>query len=137
MRAPSSQNLQSRLGLTSEQAKLVRALAHAANDGEVLAALVEGSVPKTAEYVRRMHSSPYDSHMWRVTVALHAMDVVVGTFGVEPLGPTSGPSYAPPYEYLNAGDTYATTLVYRRKTDNLFISTMGDIVEKYDRKGEW
>lgn len=131
MRAPSSQNLQSRLDLTPEQAKLVRALAHAADDGEVLAALVEGSVPKTAEYVRRMHSSPYDSHMWRVTVALHAMDVVVGTFGVEPLGPTSGPSYAPPYEYLNTGDSYGTTLIYRRRTDTLSIGAWGDIVERH------
>lgn len=131
MRAPSSQNLQNRLGLTSEQAKLVRALAHAADDGEVLAALVEGSVPKTTEYVRSMHSSPYDSHMWRVTIALHAMDIVVGTFGVEPLGPPSGPSYAPPYEYLNTGDTYGTTLVYRRRTDTLSIGSWGDIAERH------
>ena len=131
MRAPSSQNLQSRLGLTPEQAKLVRALAHAADDGEVLSTIVEASVPKTAEYVRRMHGDPYGSHMWRVTVALHAMDQVIGTFGVEPLGPTSGPSYAPPYEYLNTGDTYGTTLIYRRKTDSLTIGSWGDIAERH------
>jgi hypothetical protein len=131
MRAPSSQNLQTYLKLSPEQAKLVRALAHACDDGEVLGALVEASVPKTAEYVRRMHSDPYGSHMWRVTVALHAMDVVVGTYGVEPLGPTSGPSYAPPYEYLNTGDTYGTTLVYRRRTDTLSIGNWGDIVERH------
>jgi hypothetical protein len=131
MRAPSSQNLQSQLRLTPEQAKLVRALAHAADDGEVLAALVEGSVPKTAEYVRSMHSDPYNSHMWRVTVALHAMDVVVGTFGVEALGPTSCPSYAPPYEYLNTGDAYAATLIYRRKTDTLSIGSWGDITARH------
>lgn len=49
MRAPSSQNLQTHLGLSPEQAKLVRALAHACDDGEVLSALVEASMPKTAE----------------------------------------------------------------------------------------
>ena len=131
MRAPSSQNLQAYLKLSPEQAKLVRALAHACDDGEVLSALVEASVPKTAEYVLRMHSDPYGSHMWRVTVALHAMDVVVGTFGVEPLGPPRGGDYAPPYEYLNTGDTYGTTLVYRRKTDTLSIGNWGDIAERH------
>ena len=131
MRAPSSQNLQTHLKLSPEQAKLVRALAHACDDGEVLSALVEASVPATAEYVLRMHSDPYGSHMWRVTVALHAMDVVVGTFGVEPLGPPRGGDYAPPYEYLNTGDTYGTTLVYRRKTDTLSIGNWGDIAERH------
>ena len=131
MRAPISQNLQTYRKLTPEQAKLVRALAHACDDGEVLSALVEASVPATAEYVRRMHGYPYGSHVWRVTVALHAMDVVVGTFGVEPLGPPRGGDYAPPYEYLNTGDTYGTTLVYRRKTDTLSIGNWGDIAERH------
>ena len=131
MRCPSSANLQSGLGINLEQAKLVRALAKAADDGEVLAALVEGSCPETAAYVRGMHSSPYDSHMWRVTVALHAMDQVVGTYGVESLGPTSGPSYAPPYEYLNTGDPYDATLIYRRETDSLSVGSWGNIAERH------
>jgi len=131
MRAPNSKNLQERLGLTPEQARLVRALAHACDDGEVLCALVEASVPKTAGYVRSMHSDPYHSQIWRVTVALHAMDQVVGTFGVEGLGPARGGDYAPPYEYLNTGDTYGTTLLYRRKTDTLTIGSWGDIAERH------
>jgi len=131
MRCPSSQKLQEYLHLSPEQARLVRALAKAADDGEVLAALVEASCPDTAAYVRSMHSDPYNSHMWRVTVALHAMDKVLGTYGVEPLGPTIGPSYAPPYEYLNTGDTYGTTLIYRRKTDSLSIGSWGDIAERH------
>jgi len=134
MRCPSSQNLQSRLNITVEQARLVRALARAADDGEVLAALVEGSCPETAAYVRSMHSSPYDSRMWRVTVALHAMDKVVGTFGVESLGPPQGSSGAPPYEYLNTGNTYGTTLIYKRSSDSLSVGSWGDIAERHP---EW
>ena len=131
MRCPSSQKLQEYLHLSPEQARLVRALAKAADDGEVLAALVESSCPDTAAYVRSMHSDPYGSHMWRVTVALHAMDKVVGTYGVEPLGPPQGTSYAPPYEYLNTGDTYGATLIYHRKTDSLSIGSWGDIAEQH------
>ncbi len=112
-------------------AKLVRAIGHATDDGEILSSLIEASVPQTAAYVRSMHSSPYDSHMWRVTVALHAMDAIIGTYGVESLGPTSGSNYAPPYEYLNTGDSYAATLIYRRKTDTISINDWGSIAERH------
>ena len=133
MRVPSIERLTVRLNLTREQAKLVRALGHAVDDPEKLAHLVEEHVPATAGYVRSMHSSPYDSHMWRVTVALDAMNNVLGTYGVEPLGPqgNSSEGYAPSYEYLNTGDTYRTTLIYRRKTDTLSIGDWGSIVEAH------
>jgi hypothetical protein len=130
MRVPSRQRLQSELGLDLEQAKLVRALGHATDDGEVLEALVNASVPGTEQYVRSMRSDPYRSSMWRVTVALHAMNEVLGTHGVEALGPPSGSSFAPPYEYLNTGDTYAATLVYNRNTDTITIGSWGDIAER-------
>lgn len=133
MRVPSVEKLTVRLNLTREQAKLVRALGHAVDDPEELAHLVEAHVPATAGYVRSMPSSPYDSHMWRVTVALDAMNNVLGTYGVEGLGPqgSSREGYAPPYEYLNTGDTYGTTLIYRRKTDTLSIGDWGSIVEAH------
>jgi hypothetical protein len=117
--------------LDSEQANLIRKLAKNTDEPEKLSELVEAYCPATVQYVHRMHSSPWDSHMWRVTVALHAMNEIMAMYGVEGLGPTSGPSYAPPYEYLNAGDTYNTTLIYRRSTDTLSIGTWGDIAEKH------
>jgi hypothetical protein len=131
MRMPSSRRLQDELRLTPEQAKLIRAIGHAADDGEILSSLIEASVPKTAEYVRRMHSDPYHSHMWRITVALHAMDAILGTFGVEALGPPSGLSHSPPYEYLNTGETYDATLIYRRHTDTVTIGDPGSIAERH------
>ena len=131
MRMPSSERLQSRLGLTPEQARLVRSLGRAADDGEVLETIVRSSCPDTERYVGQMHSNPYRSPTWRTTVALHAMDEVLGTHGVEGLGPPSGSSFAPPYEYLNTGDSYTATLVYRRRTNTLTISSWGDIAERH------
>ena len=130
MRMPSSKRLQGELHLSPEQAKFIRAIGHAVDDGEALEALVK-SVPQTAEYVSHMHSDPYGSHMWRVTVALDAMNNTLGGYGVEGLGPASGSNYAPPYEYLNMGDSYAATLIYRRRTDTVTIGAWGDIAERH------
>jgi hypothetical protein len=131
MRMPSSKRLQTALRLDSKQAALIRAVGHATDDGEALSAIIEASIPKTAEYVRRMHSDPYNSHVWRVTVALNAMDNIVGTHGVESLGPSDQDDrFAPPYEYLNAGDSYATTLIYRRRTDTLSLGCWADIADR-------
>jgi hypothetical protein len=131
MRCPSSARLQESLNIDAAQAKLVRSLAKAADDGELLSTIVEASCPGTAAYVRSMYGDPYASKMWRVTVALAAMDEVVGTAGVEALGPDVGGPNPPPYEYLNTGDTYGTTLIYRRKTDSLSIGSWGDIAERH------
>ncbi len=84
---------------------------------------------KTARYVRSMYSNPFSSHMWRVTVVLHAIDEILGTYGVEPLGPVK--MSGPPYEYLNTGDSYATTLIHNRKTDTLSIGDWGSIAERH------
>jgi hypothetical protein len=135
MRAPSEKTLLSTFSqLTSESAKLVRMFAKGADDGARLETLVEAYAPATAKYVRSMHSNPYRSSIWRVTVALHAINEIMGTYGVEGLGPPRGGDYAPPYEYLNTGDTYATTLIYSRDGNNLRIGSWGDIAERHP---EW
>lgn len=135
MRAPSAKTLLSEFKqLSAADAKLIRALASAADDSEQLKKLVDTHVPGTERYVRSMHSDPYRSQLWRTTVALHAMNEVLGTHGVEGLGPARRGDYAPPYEYLNAGDTYVGTLIYDRARDRLFVGSWGDIVEKHP---EW
>ena len=130
MRMPSLKRLQDELKLTVIQASYIRAFGHATDNPSRLETLVRTYSPATLAYVQSMHSNPYISHMWRVTVALHAMDSIMGTDGVEALGPTEGPDYSPPYEYLNTGDTYAVTLVYCRDTDTVRIGSWGDIAEK-------
>jgi hypothetical protein len=37
-------------------------------------------------------------------------------------------------EYINMGDSYIPTLCYDRDKDRIFISSWGDIVEKYPRR---
>jgi hypothetical protein len=137
MRAPSQKALlEAFRDLTPEDAKLIRALAKAVDedflgDPDTLRTLVEDYTPDTAKYVRGLYSDPYRTHLWRVTVALHAMDEVMGTFGVKALGPDIGGMEPPPYEYLNTGDTYATTLIYRRRDNSLHIGDWSSIAEKH------
>ena len=135
MRAPSMKALQSEFSrLSTDEARLIRALAGAAGDGEKLRGLVDKRVPATSNYVRSMHSDPYRSQLWRNTVALHAINEVLGTYGVEGLGPARSGDYAPSYEYLNMGDPYVTTLIYDRDGDRIFVGSWGDLVEKHP---EW
>lgn len=131
MRAPSAKTLMQSLGIDAKRANLIRRIARVTDSG--LATVVAKHCPKTQSYVDGLYNSPYDTHMWRVTVALHAINEIVDGYGVEALGPAGSRSegYAPPYEYINMGDTYATTLIYRRKTDTLRVGTWGDLAEKH------
>lgn len=138
MRVPSATRLvETFRDLDRKGANLIRRLAHATDDGARLASIIERECPETHRYARSCYNDPFHSKIWRVTMALHAIDRLLGTYGVEALGPGRSGDYAPPYEYCNAGDTYATTLVYTRNTDTLRIACWGDIVEKHDARGEW
>lgn len=130
MRAPSTKRLMEAFDLTRNQARIIRDLAHAVDDGG-LADLVEGNplLDATDSYVRSLYSDPYRSDCWRVTVALHGIDEIVGGFGVECFGPERSGDFAPAYEYINFGDTYGTTLIYRR-AGSLFIGDWGSIMER-------
>lgn len=121
--------------LGRQGALLIRALAARVDDPARLASVIEGNaaLKATSDYVRRMHGDPYASAMWRRTVALHAMDQVLGTHGVEPLGPVDE-RQGPPYEYLNAGDTYNETMIYDRDADRVFIGSWGEVVERDERQ---
>jgi len=131
MRVPSAKRLMEAFrDLDKKNANLIRAFAHAVDDPDELRKLVE-RVPQTDQYVRQLYSSPYRSAMWRRTVALHAIDVLVEGFGVESIpDEDDDPRRGPRYEYINLGDTYATTLIYDSAKDNLFIGSWGDVVER-------
>ena len=133
MRCPSPRRLQAAFPhLTVEDVRLIRRLAAASNDGDLLEQVIEkyGPAP-TREYVRRMCSNPYNSATWRITVVLYAMNTIIGTYGIEALGPNVGGPRPPLYEFLNAGDAYTTTLIYTRGTDTLRIGCWGDIAERH------
>ena len=61
---------------------------------------------------------------------MHCLDALLGTFGIEGFTTRKGEHV----EYLNAGDTYAATIVYFR--GNYRVSTWGDYAEKYGTQGE-
>ena len=128
MISPQAKKLRDTFNLDAAQAKLIKDLCAARDDRDALETLIEAKCPATHKYALSCHNSPYDWVMWRTTLVLHAIDCILGTSGVEAIG-GEGTS-APPYEYCNAGDTYATTLVYKRASDRLFIGNWGDIVER-------
>lgn len=122
MRVPSEKKLMGAFrNVDREEAKLVRKFAKAVDDPEALEELVEEHAPSTHTWVQQMYSDPYRSSMWRTSVALHAIGELIGGFGIEALGDK--------YEYVNMGDTYATTLIYSSDQDRLFIGSWGDFVE--------
>lgn len=118
--------------LDRKSATLIRRLAEAADDDAALEKIINKECDGTEKYVRSMSSDPYRSQMWRDTVALHAMDEILGSYGVEALDSDSHSFRAPRYEYLNMGYTYATTLIYDREKDKLFIGSWGDIAERLE-----
>lgn len=117
--------------LDNNSIDLMRRLARVVDSPDKLAETIE-KVPDTAKYVHSLFSDPYDSSLWRRTVMLHAMNELMDTYGVEALGEVDM-HHGPPYEYLNAGDTYSTTLIYDRDNDEIFIGSWGDVVERDPR----
>lgn len=131
MRLPSATNLTSAFPhLDRKQANLIRRIGKARNDAEKLSALIEKHCPKTRASALQCYGNPYDSVMWRTTMALRAMDEILETHGVETIGKAPDFRSPPPYEYLNAGDPYATTLIYTHATDTLRIGCWGDIADR-------
>jgi hypothetical protein len=124
--------------LSDSDAELIRALCVAVDDcspqHDALQDLIDNDprLHATERYVRSLHSSPYYVDCWRVTVALHAIDTLIGTCGVEGFGPERSGDYAPAYEYCNAGDPYVATLIFDRDSDELFVGCWGDIAEQLD-----
>lgn len=134
IRSPSVKRLCATFELTREQAQLIKRLCALRDDRNALEVLVSRECPDTDSYTRDCYRSVYESHMWRTTIVLHAIDHILGTCGVEALGDTEPRAgYAPEYEYCNTGDAYASTLIYRRASDNLFIGSWATIVERMPR----
>ena len=129
MRCPSKTRLIQAFRIPPQKADQIRALCRLVDEPKALEAFIVKACPATLRYVRSLHGSPYGSRMWRRTVVLHAIDHALGGHGIEPLGPvaTSGP----PYEYVNFGDPYTTTLINRKSTDALSIGAWGDIAERH------
>ena len=137
MISPQLKRLRETFDLDAAQAKLIKQLCAARDSAEKLAHIIENHCPDTAAYAGGCHRSPYHSQMWRTTLVLHAIDCILGTHGVEALDPDGVYCVHPPaYEYCNTGDTYATTLIYKRETDRLFVGCWGAIAERFPTEEE-
>lgn len=60
---------------------------------------------------------------------LCALNEVLGGYGVEYIANKHIPWKAD-YAYINMGDTYAVTLLYKYATDSFLVGTWGDVVER-------
>lgn len=134
MKCPSPKELVATFrDLGIDTARLIRNLTSYVDDNATLKEIVEESCPATATYVRSLYNDPYGSAMWRRTVVLHAIDKLLGTCGVEAVGPCDMHD-GPPIEYCNAGDPYVVTLLYYRDRDELVIGCWGDAAEEQERE---
>jgi hypothetical protein len=65
---------------------------------------------------------------------MHALNAALETHGLEYIGEVDMHD-GPPVEYLNAGDSYAVTLVWYRDTDRFRVQDYATAVEWCERKG--
>jgi hypothetical protein len=84
--------------------------------------------PQTDRWIRQCYHRPDD-----VSLQLSALNELINGFGVEGLGKNDRAPYTPPFEYINTGDTYNTTIIRDNRKDRFFISTWGDVVETHPR----
>jgi hypothetical protein len=103
--------------IDKQTAQTVRGLVKGTIDPETVS-------PKTVQWVGQCYNRPGE-----VALILSALNDVLGMYGVEGLGKNDCHPYNPPFEYLNTGDSYATTIVYKSTTDHFFISSWGDVAE--------
>ena len=84
--------------------------------------------PRTNAWLNRCLHPPL-----RIELIMSAMDETAGTHGVVPLW-SEDDMFWPVAEYLNTGDTYSTTLLFRHDTGTFRITTWGDFVEKNEKR---
>lgn len=68
-------------------------------------------------------------------VRMHVLDAILGTHGVEYVSRSADSFYSPKgLEYCNAGDSYATTIVYNHLTETYQIGSWADYVERWPNR---
>lgn len=85
-------------------------------------------VPATAAWIQQCFHRPSESEL-----KMHALNSILGLFGSEPIW-GGGSITRPAAEYLNTGDTYGATIVLDYVAGRFRLSTMGDFVERFERR---
>lgn len=121
--------------VTKEKANLLRMLCKLADEPDRFREYVEGPgaayLPDILIQLAQWHSHPWGRESTRREIVMMAADEIIDGYGVEALGPDPYGPKAPPYTYVNMGDTYSATLIYERKGDRIFVGSWGDVVEKH------
>lgn len=117
MRYPSVRTLSAIFG---DNAKDARAILVGEKDPE--------EYPVVAQWVRECYNRPS-----RAELKMAALNELGEFYGVEVCFSTRSHT-VPEFSYLNAGDTYAETLV-RYRSGTYRVTTWGDVVEAMERRG--
>jgi len=92
------------------------------------------TVKKAARYARSQFNKLVDSPEYKWSHESHAVvEALLRTEAKFPELGTFGPegSYEPEFQYLNTGDPYGTTVVYRK--GRFYAGNWGDIAERYSK----
>jgi len=110
----------------------IKTLSELFDDAKTARGIIDGTIDpceasqSAREYERTCYHAPP-----RYMLKLYALNELGNFYGVESVEYSGGF-----VEYLNAGDTYAATLLYRPDLcDRWQVSTLGDVVETLERKG--
>lgn len=120
---------------TSPPAKAIAAAFHCTIETARLARrIIRGeagpltSSPATAAWERACYNSPRQTDR-----ILHALNTILKCHGVVAFCTNSDPYHAIA-EYLNTGDTYSPTLLFRHDTGTFRITTRGDFFERNEKR---
>ena len=117
--APSAESTKKAFGISKKKAQTIRRLMK----GEVNPHEI---IPYPRVY--------YYEHPWYYHVML-AIDKVLDAYGVEAIQGEDPDGDTHYFDYINTGDAYSTTILYRPDHNRFYITTWGDVVESLERQG--
>jgi len=108
----------------------IKTLSAIFDDPKTARGILDGSIdPESVSEWARDYVSKCYHHPPNYLVKMYALDQIGGFFGVEYAEHSTQGFY-----YLNAGDTYAPTLV-RRGPNRYQVTTIGGVIETLERQG--
>ncbi len=120
---PPAAKIAAAMNCDMETAKIARALMR----GEILIR-DNPAFPKTNEWAASCYNYPR-----RIDLILSALNELLGTFGVEAFNSRESRMLAIA-EYLNTGDTYTPTIIFRHDSGSFRISSWGDFFEANEKR---
>lgn len=74
-------------------------------------------------------------HDGKPTRALRVANAAMNAHGIEAVRDEDDVLLHHGTDYVNTGDTYATTLIFDRSSWRVFVGTLGDYIEAAERRG--